>query len=117
MRLSDRILEGVVEASLERWGVPGAVIGVLAGGAADVRAFGVADLPTGEALTADATLRIASITKPFTAALALSLADDGLLDLDEPVPVRLPSAGITARQLLSGPPEFVRLASRLVRRA
>jgi CubicO group peptidase (beta-lactamase class C family) len=101
VRFSAGILDAVVESSLERWNVPGAAVGVLAGGAPDVRAYGVADLRTGEPLDSGATLRIASLTKPFTAALALSLADEGLLDLDRPVPVARAGEEITPRRLLA----------------
>jgi len=38
----------------------------------------------------DALFRIASLMKPMTAALVLSLADEGLVDLDEPVDRLLP---------------------------
>ncbi|GLY53408.1 serine hydrolase domain-containing protein [Lentzea sp. NBRC 102530] len=45
----------------------------------------------------DAAFPLGSLTKPFTAALVLTLADDGDLDLDEPLP-KLP---VTPRQLLT----------------
>ena len=49
----------------------------------------------------DERFRVASITKPFTATLAVSLAEDGQLDLDEPVALALPASGVTLRHLLS----------------
>jgi CubicO group peptidase (beta-lactamase class C family) len=93
-------LSGLCSGALARWGVPGAVVGVLAGGESHLEAFGVADLHTREPVRPATTFRIASITKPFTATLVLSLVDGGLLDLDEPVPVELP-AEVTLRHLLA----------------
>jgi CubicO group peptidase (beta-lactamase class C family) len=46
---------------------------------------GVANVETGEALTADSVFYVGSIAKQFVAACALLLADDGALDLDAPV--------------------------------
>jgi CubicO group peptidase (beta-lactamase class C family) len=76
--------------------VPGIVLGVEIDGARDVVADGVADLATAEPVRRETSFRVASITKPFVAALADALADDGLLALDEPL-----AAGATPRQLLS----------------
>ncbi len=59
---------------------------------------GVAELGTDRAVDSDGWFRIGSVTKTFTAAVALSLVADGLLDLDasyDQVP------GITLRQLLN----------------
>ena len=44
----------------------------------------------GEAMGRDTLFRIASMTKPMTAATVLSLVDAGMLDLDEPVDQLLP---------------------------
>ncbi|WP_307432688.1 serine hydrolase domain-containing protein [Labrys monachus] len=54
----------------------------------------------------DARLPVASASKWLTAALVMSVVDDGLLSLDEPIGRRLPAftgaaAGITLRQILS----------------
>jgi CubicO group peptidase (beta-lactamase class C family) len=99
------VLGGALSArccdSLARWGVPGAVVGVLAREEVSIEAFGVADVRTGEPVRPETTFRIASITKPFTATLVLSLVDEGLLALDQPVSVELPADGVTLRQLLA----------------
>ena len=83
-------LAPVVERELARWSVPGIVVGVLRDGEVATRAFGVAKLTSGEVLRDDALFRVASISKVFTATLAMLLADDGLLDLDAPVARYLP---------------------------
>jgi CubicO group peptidase (beta-lactamase class C family)/peptidoglycan/LPS O-acetylase OafA/YrhL len=55
----------------------------------------------------DDPIEVTSVTKSFTAALILRLADKGLLDIDAPVPAlaKVPefptSAGITPRQLMN----------------
>src|SRR5262249_20245261 len=53
-------------------------------------AFGVADVLTGRALTADAVFRIASMTKPITSVAAMQLAEQGRFGLDDPVEKYLP---------------------------
>ncbi len=103
-------LERVIREQRERWTVPGISWGALRDGEERTGAFGVAKLPTGEPMRVDSLCRIASISKVFTATLATILADDGALDLDEPVShylpgVRVSEAGIegriTPRHLLS----------------
>ncbi|MEU3522500.1 serine hydrolase domain-containing protein [Streptomyces sp. NPDC038707] len=85
--------------------VPGAQLALDTG--TDVIAVhtGTADVTTGGPFTADTAVPLGSLTKPFTAALALLLADDGDLDLDEPAAAQLPELagipGVTIRQLLA----------------
>ncbi|MFC4033583.1 serine hydrolase domain-containing protein [Streptomyces polygonati] len=70
------------------------------------RAWGQADLATGRAATPATAYALGSITKPITATAVCRAADEGLLDLDIPVPGELlPSFGSrhrrpTPRQLL-----------------
>ena len=71
-------------------------------------ASGVTDLVTEESVTTEDYFRIASITKPMTAAVVLQLVDEGLIELDAPVRTYLPSwlegyqyaDDITIRQLM-----------------
>ncbi|MBP2369041.1 serine hydrolase domain-containing protein [Pseudonocardia parietis] len=75
--------------AVERGQVPGLVAAVDRPGAgAEVLVLG--DDGAGRPLRRDTVVRIASITKPITAAAALSLAEDGAFDLDEPVTRWLP---------------------------
>src|SRR5437764_3062598 len=53
-------------------------------------AFGVTDVSTGRALTADALFRIASMTKPITSVAAMQLIEQGRFGLDDPVEKYLP---------------------------
>ncbi|MCF6468387.1 beta-lactamase family protein [Nonomuraea sp. MG754425] len=88
--------------------VPGAVIGVHADGEHLERAAGVLNTRTGVPVTTDSLFQIGSISKVWTATLALQLVEDGRLDLDRPVRAYLPdfrpadesAALITTRHLL-----------------
>jgi CubicO group peptidase (beta-lactamase class C family) len=52
--------------------------------------FGFRDIEAGAAMPEDAIFRLQSMTKPITAAVAMTLFDAGLFDLDEPIGDRLP---------------------------
>ena len=103
-------LAALLRSELDRWGIPGAVAGVLACGETVVRAAGVSSLATGEAVHEATPFRVASITKPFTATLAALLAHESLLELDAPLCRALPDLRladaraqetVTLRQLLA----------------
>ncbi|WP_425477030.1 serine hydrolase [Cognatiluteimonas weifangensis] len=87
--------------------VPGAALLVLRDGEALVRrGYGRSDLEAGVEAGPATTYRLASVSKQFTAAAILLLAQDGRLGLDDPVRKWLPSlppaaAAITLRQLLT----------------
>ena len=71
--------------------VPGAGVAVLKGGAPILRrAYGLADMEAGVAATTETNYRLASVTKQFTAAAILLLAQDGRLSIDDPVRAWLP---------------------------
>ena len=53
-------------------------------------AFGVADVATGRAVSADALFRIASMSKPITSVAAMQLVEQGRFGLDDPVEKYLP---------------------------
>lgn len=87
--------------------VPGASVLVIVDGEPVVRrAYGFANLETGERATAQTNYRLASVTKQFTAGAILLLAEDGHLGLDDSVrrwlPTLPPSAdSVTIRHLLT----------------
>ena len=67
--------------------------------------YGLADVEAGAAATADTSYPVASVTKHFTAAAVLRLADQGKLSLDDPLtrffPDAVPRIGaLTLRHLL-----------------
>jgi CubicO group peptidase (beta-lactamase class C family) len=82
-------LEEIVETAVARGDAPGVVAAVGRGDEGYVAAAGVMAVG-GPPMRPDTLFRIASITKPVTAAVVLSLAEDGLLGLEEPVDRLLP---------------------------
>jgi CubicO group peptidase (beta-lactamase class C family) len=95
---AQQLAEWAAEAR-ERWSVPGIAVGLLYDRETVFAADGVCELGGEQQVTPETAFRIASITKPFTTTLALSLAQDGLLSLDEPPAGSRVEA--TIRQLLS----------------
>ena len=106
----DEALAERARAEMARWRVPGAAIGVLADGQRQEQGFGVVSLETGYPTRPDTLFQIGSITKLFTATLAMLLVEEGKLALDTPVVTYLPDLAladaaardrITLRMLLS----------------
>ncbi|KXV35517.1 hypothetical protein AD940_02535 [Gluconobacter thailandicus] len=98
-----------VDALLAPWNrsdQPGLSVGVVHNGTLIFRrGFGVASLEAGARITPATRMRIGSISKHFTAVLALRFAEAGYIDLDAPVRMILselqgPSGTPSIRQLL-----------------
>jgi dipeptidyl aminopeptidase/acylaminoacyl peptidase/CubicO group peptidase (beta-lactamase class C family) len=100
----------------ERHQVPGAQLGILRVGTDRVddelveTAYGVLHVGTGARAGGDALFQIGSITKVWTATVAMTLVDDGLLGLDTPISDVLPelrladpdvTKSVTLRHLLN----------------
>jgi CubicO group peptidase (beta-lactamase class C family) len=103
-------LQARLDDAAARHGVPGAVIAVGLGDDLAEAATGVVNRNTGVPATVDTVFQIGSVTKVWTSALVLQLADEGLIDIDTPVRKYLPEFGVadpqatgsvTVRQLLS----------------
>lgn len=98
-----------LDASLERvrqsFSIPGLAIGIVENGEpAYVRAFGVRDLQTGEPVTVHTAFHVASITKTFTTAAVMQLAEQQRIALDAPIGQYVPAfanSSITVTQLLT----------------
>jgi CubicO group peptidase (beta-lactamase class C family) len=99
-----------LELLRERHGVPAASVAVLRGDEIDAAASGILNLGTGVEATSDSLFQIGSITKVWTATLAMQLVDEGQIELDAPVRRYLPdfrvadeevSAAVTIRHLLT----------------
>src|SRR5262249_38088729 len=97
-------------ALLAEFKVPGAAVGVYAGGEAIDVAAGVLSKATGVEAAADSVFQVGPITRASATTLLMQLGDEGRLDLDVPVRQYLPgfaiadadaAATITTRQLLS----------------
>lgn len=73
------VLDGTVRDS----GVPGGVMGVFCDDFWAVGASGVASLENQTPMTPDMQIRLASMTKTFTAALTLKLVDEGLIGFED----------------------------------
>ena len=104
----------IIPALMVKWGIPGGAVAVVKDGRLIYsRGYGYSDIETATPTAADALFRLASISKPITAAAALKLEEEGKLDLDTPAfsfrpDITEPSGttrdarinGITVRQLL-----------------
>src|SRR6266566_121416 len=93
-------VDEIVEAAAAQGQVPGVVAAVARGDATYVTAAGVM-AAGGPPMRPDTLFRISSMTKPITAAVVLSLVDDGLLDLNGPVEALLPE--LVGRRVLRRP--------------
>jgi len=106
-----RELEDLVRAP---GGPPGAIVVLQQDGRRRVVRAGVADLATGRKPQIDDHMRIASVAKAFSGAVALTLVDRHALGLDDTIGRRLPQLptawyAVTLRQLLnhtSGLPDY-----------
>jgi CubicO group peptidase (beta-lactamase class C family) len=103
-------LEPLVLELMEKWNVPGVAIGIYDGEDIEFAGFGITNIETGQPVAPETLFQIGSISKIFTATLAMTLVDDGLLDLDLPIVTYVPELAladtaareqITARQLLT----------------
>jgi D-alanyl-D-alanine carboxypeptidase len=106
-----RSLDGLVAAS---GGPPGAIATLYRNGRLTVVRAGRADIEHKGAPSAKHHMRIASVAKAFSGAVALQLVRDGRLGLDDTIGQRLPGmppawAAVTVRQMLnhtSGLPDY-----------
>lgn len=103
----DRPVVDSLFAPFVRPGAPGASVAVVSRGRHLLHeAVGLSDVAAGTRATVETSYRLASLSKSFTAAAVLVLADEGRLSLDAPVReilLELPShaSGVTLRHLLS----------------
>jgi CubicO group peptidase (beta-lactamase class C family) len=93
-------LDDIIEAAVARGDAPGVVAAVGRGDEGYLAAAGVMAV-AGPPMQPDTLFRIASITKPVTAAVVLGLAEDGAFGLDEPVDRLLPE--LANRRVLRRP--------------
>jgi D-alanyl-D-alanine carboxypeptidase len=99
-------LQGVLDAAVADGYIPGAVLAVsIPGQEPWTGASGIADRSQSTPITPDTRMRIASISKTFTAVTVLQLAEEGVINLDAPMSTWLPGLvpaadQITVRNLL-----------------
>ena len=98
-------LDALFAQGFEAAGVTGATARVTIGGQTWAATAGVDDLGTGAPFVADNHVRIASITKTYTANAILQLVDEGELSLDDTLEQHIPGiangAEITIEDLLA----------------
>ncbi|MFZ0384692.1 MAG: serine hydrolase domain-containing protein [Solirubrobacteraceae bacterium] len=110
------VQKGLQQLVAARGGPPGAVATLYRSGHLTVLRAGRANVKTLGAPTATQHMRIASIAKAFSAAIALHLVQEGRLSLDDTIGQWLPSlpktwASVTIRELLnhtSGIPDYTK---------
>jgi CubicO group peptidase (beta-lactamase class C family) len=83
-------LHDLLQAHVTTGAVPGAVALVARGGRVEVEAVGLADVEGAVPMARDSIFRLASITKPITAAAVMILVEDERIALDEPIGKWLP---------------------------
>jgi len=100
------LVGGKLSALAREHRVPGAQLAIHHDGRTLAVEFGEAEHGTRRRMTRDTTVPVGSVTKAFTATVAMVLVADGDLELDAPVSDHLPELGelgarLTLRQLLS----------------
>jgi CubicO group peptidase (beta-lactamase class C family) len=83
-------LREILAKQTDSGAVPGAVALVGRDGRVEVEAVGLGDVEAHTPMMRESIFRIASITKPITAAALMMLVDDGVMALDDPVERWLP---------------------------
>ncbi len=118
--VAQRIAEATVDG-----GAPGTIVHIRHNGVVYTSAAGVANKTTGQAIALDTPLRIASVSKVYTAAIIHALVAEGRLSLDTPIVDILPHETLqgipnadqtTVRHLLlhtSGIPDYYDIRSYL----
>jgi CubicO group peptidase (beta-lactamase class C family) len=99
-----------VETKRKELGVPGCSVGILHQGEIKTAGFGVSNIEKNTPVSGETLFQIGSISKTFTATLAMKLVEEGKLDLHQPVRAYLPdfkvadeatSAAVTPYHLLT----------------
>jgi CubicO group peptidase (beta-lactamase class C family) len=83
--VNDVDLASLLGEHARRQSVPGAAIGILRAGAVATACHGIADVRSGEAVTAETRFAAGSLTKSMVATVIARLADAGQLSLDDHV--------------------------------
>jgi CubicO group peptidase (beta-lactamase class C family) len=79
-------LDAAATAELQAVNAPGAAIAVVRGDRVVYqKGIGIANVETGQAVSADMLFRVGSVTKMFTAAALVAYAEDGALKVHDPI--------------------------------
>jgi serine beta-lactamase-like protein LACTB, mitochondrial len=100
-------IDGIATQQVQKQKIPAMTVAIARDGRVIYsKAFGKADLENGVAASTETLIRTGSISKPITAAAAMTLVEAGRLDLDAPIQKYCPAfpqkqGTITTRELLS----------------
>lgn len=100
-------LDDIIKERMEQQHIPALSVAIVKDGKVETaRGYGLANIELNVAATKDTVYEIGSITKQFTATLAMMLVEDGKLKLDEKISTYLPKMpdvwkDITVRHLLT----------------
>ena len=101
-------LRDILQTYVDNGSVPGAVGLIARGDRVEVQAVGCTGIDGTYPMVRDSIFRIASITKPITAAAVMMLVEDGQITLDDPVAPWLPElASPTVVRTPAGPVDDV----------
>jgi CubicO group peptidase (beta-lactamase class C family) len=94
-----KALDDEITSLMRKWQIPGGSLAVVKDGRlVFAHGYGLADRDAGTPVRPDSLFRIASVTKPFTAAAILALVERGRLDLDAKVLDILKTPGLSAEK-------------------
>jgi CubicO group peptidase (beta-lactamase class C family) len=101
-------LHDILQTHVSNGSLPGALGLVARGDRVEVQVVGSVDIDGTSPMARDSIFRIASITKPITAAAVMMLVEDGRIALDDPVGQWLPElASPTVVRIPAGPVDDV----------
>ncbi|GJM15080.1 MAG: beta-lactamase [Thermodesulfobacteriota bacterium] len=79
-------LKQILTNNMEEFGIPGALVGVwIPGEGRLIIEQGVSNIENNEAIVKEDHMRVGSVTKSFTVTVILQLAEEGLIDLNDPL--------------------------------
>jgi len=81
----------VIQPVMQRYGIPGMAVAIVAGGQRHQYGYGVMSKATGKPVTSETLFEIGSVSKTFAATLAAYAQADGQLSLSDPASQYLPA--------------------------
>src|SRR4051812_21322246 len=78
-------IDELVREQMAKWGVPGLTVGIFHEGHVETAGYGITSIETQQPVAPETLFQIGSISKIFTTTLAMTVVDEGKLDLDTPV--------------------------------
>jgi N-acyl-D-amino-acid deacylase len=106
-----KALDDEITSLMRKWSIPGGQLAVVKDGRLIfAHGYGLADRDAGRTVQPDSLFRIASVTKPLTAAAILVLVQRGRLDLDAKIFDVLKLPGVSAKKAID--PRWKRITIR-----